>query len=102
MRVEDLFAKAAIEALDEGILIRLARLDVPDRDAVGRAQLHESLGCELGPVVDAHAGRAAVQPYEIVEDPNHARTRIDVPISIASASRLPSSITLKVRKRRPS
>jgi hypothetical protein len=39
MGVEHLFAKAAIEALDEGALIRLARLDVPDRDAVSRAPL---------------------------------------------------------------
>jgi hypothetical protein len=34
MGVENLFAIAAIEALDEGVLIRLPRLDVSDGDPV--------------------------------------------------------------------
>jgi len=46
IRVEDLFLNAAIEPLDEGVLIRVPGLDVADGDALRRAPLDEGLGGE--------------------------------------------------------
>jgi hypothetical protein len=53
VRVENLFAERAIEALDEGVLIRLAGLDVAIAIRCAPAPLDEGLGGELRPVVDA-------------------------------------------------
>jgi hypothetical protein len=72
--VEDLFAEAPIESFDEGVLIRLSRLDVADGNALRRAPVDKGFGREFGPVVDAHAGRPAVEPDEVVEDPDHTGT----------------------------
>ena len=47
MRVEDLGAIAAVEPLDVRVLIRLARLDIVDRHAVGRAPIDEGLRREF-------------------------------------------------------
>ena len=51
VRVEDLFAKRAIEPFDERILIRLPGLDVTDGDALRSTPLDEGLRGELGSVV---------------------------------------------------
>src|SRR5215813_7993609 len=47
MRVEDLLTIGAIEALDEGILIGLAGLNVAQADPLSRTPLDEGLGDEL-------------------------------------------------------
>jgi hypothetical protein len=70
--VEDLVAKRAVEPFDEGSLIRLPGLDVADGDALHEAPVHECLRGELGPVVHAHPGGAAVQLDEVIQDPDHA------------------------------
>src|SRR5215467_8028320 len=102
MRVEDLLTERPVEALDEGILIGLAGLDVAEPDALGRAPLDKRLRRELGAVVDPYPrGR----PYSRMSSSRTRMTRalgIDVPTSMASASRLPSSITVSARKARPS
>jgi len=51
--VEDFFSETPIEPLDEGILIRLSRLDIADRNALGCAPVDEGLRRELGPIVPA-------------------------------------------------
>ena len=75
VRVENLFAKCAIEPFDERILIRLSRLDVADGDALRGTPLDEGLRGERGPVIDAHASGAAVEPNEVIQDANHPRAR---------------------------
>jgi hypothetical protein len=57
--VEDLFAEVATEPLDEGVLIRLPRLDIADRNALGCAPVDEGLRRELGPIVPAEWRSAA-------------------------------------------
>jgi hypothetical protein len=51
--VEGFFGEVPIEPLDEGVLIRLPRLDLADGNAPGRTPVHEGLRGELGPIVDA-------------------------------------------------
>jgi hypothetical protein len=51
---EHFLAIAAIEALDVGILIRLARLDVAQLDALSLAPVDERLGGQFGAVVEAY------------------------------------------------
>jgi len=51
--VEHFLAIRSVEALDVGVLIRLAGLDVVDQDAVGLAPAHEDVTEELRAVVRA-------------------------------------------------
>jgi hypothetical protein len=51
--IKHFFAVGAVKAFDEGILIRLARLDVVQRDVLALAPGGEFLGGELGSVVPA-------------------------------------------------
>ena len=58
-RLEDLGAEhvlavAAIEALDVGILIRFAWLDVTQFDAMSLAPVDERVGRQFGTVVEPH------------------------------------------------
>src|SRR5262249_8555177 len=55
--------------------IRLAGLDVANADLLRSTPLDEGLGGELGPVVDAHPGRPAVEADEVVEDADDPRAR---------------------------
>jgi hypothetical protein len=50
MGIEDFSPVAAIEALNAGVLIGLAGLDVVNRHAVLGAPIHEALGEEFGPL----------------------------------------------------
>jgi hypothetical protein len=59
IRVEDFFPKAAIEPLDEGILVRFPGLDITDGDALRRAPVDEGLRGQLGPIVPAEWRSAA-------------------------------------------
>lgn len=51
VQVEHLLAIAAIKALDVGVLVRLARLDILDQHAVGLGPAGEGLTEELRAVV---------------------------------------------------
>lgn len=61
--IENLGAVAAVEALDVGVLIGLAGLDVLDRDTSGVASIDEDLGeqlravCRHGRPPGGHAAR---------------------------------------------
>ena len=102
MRIEDLGPIAAIEAFDVRVLIGLARLDVVNRRAVLGAPIDEGLRGEFGAVVDAERDG---QPWTATSS---SRTRItrrlgtESPIAISKPSRLPSSIIVSKRTRRPS
>jgi hypothetical protein len=99
--VEDLLAAGAVEAFDKGVLVRLAWLDVAQRDLLLLAPGGEALRGELWTVVEAKGLGAAVECDELFEDADDAVAGIDAPTSMASASRLASSSTLSVRNRRP-
>src|SRR5215467_14768922 len=73
MSIEDFLAKRSVEALDEGVLIGLARLDVAEADALGGAPRHEGLSDEFRTIVDAQAGRAPIETREVVEHADDAR-----------------------------
>jgi hypothetical protein len=51
MLIEHFVAIGSVEAFDEGVLVRLAWLDVLDRDTVLLRPLREGLAEELGTVV---------------------------------------------------
>jgi hypothetical protein len=99
--IEHLLAVGPIEALDERVLIGLAGLDVAQSDLLGRAPGREDLRGELRAVVEPERLRAAVERKELLEDATTRVVGIEAPTSMASASRLASSSTLRVRKRRP-
>ena len=61
MRVEDLRPIAAIEALDIGVLIGLAGLNVVNRDAVLRRPVDKGLRDKLGPIVPSEEEATAGQ-----------------------------------------
>src|SRR5262252_3095159 len=75
MGIEHLLAERSVEALDKGILIGLAGLDVAESDALGRAPPDKRLGGELGAVVDPYPRGPTVQPDELVEDADDTGTR---------------------------
>ena len=98
--VEHLLAVGPVKALDEGVLIRLAGLDVPQSDLVRVAPRREDLRGELRTVVEPERLGSSVERNELLEDADDPGRR-DAPTSMASASRLASSSTLRVRKHRP-
>lgn len=71
--VQDLLAEGPVEAFDVGVLVRLARLDVPDGHAVELGPLHEGLAQELRAVVGAQDLGQAVVALELLEDADKAR-----------------------------
>jgi len=73
--VQDFLAKGPVEAFDVGILVGLARLDVPDRHAVELGPLHQSFAEELRAIVGAQHLRQAVVALELLEDTDQARGR---------------------------
>ena len=75
VRVEDFLAIGPVKALDEGVLIGLARLDVAERDPVHRAPRREGLGGELGTVVEPEGLGPAVKQAHLFEDAHHASRR---------------------------
>ncbi|MBB5885812.1 hypothetical protein GGR71_002891 [Xanthomonas sp. F1] len=99
--VEHFLAEGTIEALDEGVLVRLSRLDVLQCDAIGLEPAGERLAQKFGPLSErTTCGR----PWSRLICSN-TRTRccelIEVSTSMCSTSRLKSSTTLKVRNLRP-
>ena len=100
--VEDLLAIGAVDLFDEGVLHGLARLDVEPGKPVPVAPVDKDLGpsvpgrCRAGAPGDA---RSAASSWSSTRTTRGAG--IDVPTSMASPSRLPSSSTFSVRNRRP-
>lgn len=54
MCIELFGAVSAIEALDKGVLIRLSRLDIADRNALGHGPFGKGVGDHLRAVVQAY------------------------------------------------
>lgn len=54
MRIKHFGALSAIEPLDKGVLIRLARLDIADRNAFGSSPFGKGLGDHLRAVIQAY------------------------------------------------
>ena len=74
--VQKLIAHASVEALDEGVLHRLARRDVMPVDAMLRRPGEDGVRCELGSVVgDDHAGRGSATLDDAAQLPRHATAR---------------------------
>lgn len=99
VRVEHFIAIGLVEAFDERVLIGLAGLDEAQLDPSLVAPLGECNRCQLAAVVQ---GRSACGfPYSSISCSITRITRrlgIECATSMPSTSRLPSSITLKVRK----
>lgn len=66
--VEHFFAVAAVEALDEGVLVGFARLDVAQLDSTPFRPVHEGLAGELGAVVTMDGGGLAVHPDQLLDE----------------------------------
>lgn len=73
--VQDHLAIRAIEALNEGVLHRLPRFDVQQRDVPGVRPVHERLRRQLGAVVQADLVGTSVEGDELVEHAPHAHRR---------------------------
>ena len=73
--IEHLLAIGAVEALDEGVLIRLPRLDVADRDPTLLAPHRQGLSDELRPVVAAEGLRGPVLRDELLQQGHHPHAR---------------------------
>ena len=102
MGIEHLGTIAAVEPLDEGVLIRLARLDVVQSDAALVTPIDEYLGGQLGTVVQAQRTWPPVQRDEFLKDPDDASRR-DRPTDVdRQAFAIPSSRIVRARKRRRS
>lgn len=94
-------AESAVKSLDVGVLSRLTRLDVDQFDAMLLCPLVQRGTDEFGAVVQAKPPGA---PRSSTNSSKARITRCDgrlVSISMRKDSRLKSSFTLKVRKRRP-
>lgn len=57
VQIEHRVAEGPVEALDEGVLVGLARLDVADLDGAFSTPRHEALCQEFRPVVAANGPR---------------------------------------------
>src|SRR5688500_3159166 len=73
--IQHFVAVGAIEALDEGVLIGLAGLDVEQRNATLPARLHKAAGDELRTIVQAQRLRLAVELDDAIENANNSCAR---------------------------
>src|SRR5690606_32582890 len=99
--VQAVVAEGAVEALDEAVLHRLARLNEVALDATGIRPGVERPTRELCTVVgNDHVGQTSLAPQalELLDDP-HRWQRSET--SIARHSRVNSSMVFRQRKRRP-
>jgi hypothetical protein len=62
-------------AFDVGVLLRLARLDVFDPDALLLRPRQQRAANVLGPVIAANRSRFATAPDDLFQRPNHADRR---------------------------
>ncbi len=74
--VKYFLTEGPVEALDEGVLVGLTRLDVLDRHAVGLELVSEHFTEKLGPIVRAHHLRQAVVVLDLLEH-THQSLRVD-------------------------
>ena len=70
--VEHLVAEALVEALDEGVLVRLAGLDEAQLDALRLGPIGEGISRHLRTVVQTDRLRRAVDGHQLVEHPGQA------------------------------
>jgi len=75
MCIEHFGAVSAIEALDKGVLIRLSRLDIADRNALGRGPFSKGVGNHLRAVVQAYGVGRPIAIDQAAQDSNQARRR---------------------------
>lgn len=76
IEVKHFLAESAIEALNEGVLIRLAGLDVLQRYAVRLEPVGERLAQELGTIARAHDLRQTMIAFDLLEH-THQPLRVD-------------------------
>ena len=99
---EHFLAIGLVEPLDESVLVRLAGLDEAQLNGLALAPLGEGNRGELASIVQPESLRLAVKPISCSITRITRRLGIEVATSVPSTSRLPSSMTLNVRNRRPS
>src|SRR5690242_8630909 len=100
--VQQLVPEPAVEALDQGVLLRLARGDVVPLDASVLTPPQDRHAGQLGAVVRDARDRLAApgdDRIELAPDPQPDR---DVSATSPRHSRVKSSTTARMRKRRPS
>ena len=98
--VEHLLSVSSVEAFDETVLHGATGLDEEPLDAVPPRPLLKLLADQFRAVVHAQSTRLATDLDELIQRTHDAFSG-QVGISMRSASRAQSSMTLKVRKRRP-
>ena len=102
MGVEDLGPIGLVEALDEGVLRRLARLDKVEPDPALVRPVAEAQGDELGTVVQTQRRRGLAEGDQLVEqrdDPAGGEREADLD---RQALAIACSRTFRVRNTRPS
>jgi hypothetical protein len=99
--IQDFVAVRAVEPFDEGVLIQFAGLDIPQGNTFLRAPLGKVQSSKFWPVVETDCFRQVAPSFKLFQGSNYPNARRLVSISMAKASRTPSSRTLKVLKRRP-
>lgn len=72
VQIEYRVTEGAVVALDEGVLVRFAGLDVANIDAVFGTLGDKALRKKLRPVVAANCARIAAPSGNVVEHPNHS------------------------------
>ena len=102
IRIQNLLPVAFVKALGERVLIGFSRLDEPERDVLSFCPLDKGLGAHLRSIIETCGFRFAVNLDQLVHNPLKPDGRYGCANSIRRTSRLPSSITLRVRKARPS
>ncbi len=99
--VQQLVPHSSVEAFDEAVLHGLARRDIVPLDLPVLLPFQDGIRGQFGPVVaDHHAGVAPHlgDPVQFAANPIPDN---DVSTTAARHSRLKSSITFRIRKRRP-
>jgi len=99
--VKNLVPVGLVESLDEGVLIRLAGLDVPQLHPVLLAPVNEHLAQKLGTVVATNRLRKTTPVRQTFQYRTTRSPGRDVSISMSNISLTPSSSTFSVLNRRP-
>ena len=69
--IKHLVPEGPIEPFHKGILIRLARLNIPQRDPSVRTPARKSSGEEFGAIVESNGLRPTPPGGDLLQDPNH-------------------------------
>ena len=73
--IQQLISQTAVEALDEGVLLRLSWVDVVPFDIVLIRPSQDRTTCELCAIVADNAGRFTVDPYKRIQFTGDTRAR---------------------------